>query len=169
MVQIILELLLKQKLLAVCHDFHWLLAATKLLTAKLHSRYMKESESDILPRTPTLRKRAFQSIAFRSFSFVRSRKDLLVDAGGCSWRSRSRTRFRVRLRSKTSMRSFTAIRTFRAKSKCSRTKSPPSPDVSLFPGCAICSRRCCWEDEDDRQIADGRIYCQCSFVIDRKV
>ena len=26
----------------VCHDFHWLLVATKLLTAKLHARYVKE-------------------------------------------------------------------------------------------------------------------------------
>ena len=30
------------------YDFHWLLAATQLLTAKLHSRYVKESESEIL-------------------------------------------------------------------------------------------------------------------------
>ena len=50
MVRILLKLSLKQKILAVNHDFHWLLIATKLLTAKLHSRYVKESvsESEIL-------------------------------------------------------------------------------------------------------------------------
>jgi len=48
MVQFLLELLLKQIFLAVHHDFHWLLIATKLLTAKLHSLYVKESESEIL-------------------------------------------------------------------------------------------------------------------------
>ena len=60
MVQILLKLLLKRKILAVYHDFHWLLVATKLLTAKLHTLYVKESESlekselesDILPPTP---------------------------------------------------------------------------------------------------------------------
>jgi len=36
----ILKLLLKQKIDAVHHDFHWLLIATKLLTAKLHSCYV---------------------------------------------------------------------------------------------------------------------------------
>jgi len=36
MVQLLLKLLLKQRILAVYHDFHWLLVATKLLTAKLH-------------------------------------------------------------------------------------------------------------------------------------
>jgi len=43
-----------------CQDYHWLLFAAKLLTAKLHLRYVKESEweilerseSDILPPTP---------------------------------------------------------------------------------------------------------------------
>jgi len=44
MVQFLLTLLLKQRFLAVHHDFHWLLIATKLLTAKLHSLYVKESE-----------------------------------------------------------------------------------------------------------------------------
>jgi len=39
---------LKQIILAVHHDFHCLLLATKLLTAALHSRYVKESESEIL-------------------------------------------------------------------------------------------------------------------------
>ena len=34
----------------VYHDFHWLLVATKLLTAKLYSLYAKESESEILKR-----------------------------------------------------------------------------------------------------------------------
>jgi len=52
MVRFLLKLLLKQRILAVHHDFHWLLLATKLLTAKLHSRYVKElvSESEILER-----------------------------------------------------------------------------------------------------------------------
>jgi len=49
MVQFSLKLLLKQIILAVYHDFHWLLAATKLLTTKLHSDYIQESE--ILKRT----------------------------------------------------------------------------------------------------------------------
>ena len=57
-----LKLLLKQRILAVYHDFHWLLVATKMLTAKFHSLYVKsrsrkfwklsELESDILPPTP---------------------------------------------------------------------------------------------------------------------
>jgi len=64
MVQFLLKLLLKEMILAVYHDFHWLLVATKLLTAKLHSCYVKESvseiskrselESDILPLPPQL-------------------------------------------------------------------------------------------------------------------
>jgi len=53
---------LKQRILAVNQGFHWFLTATNLLTAKLHSRYVKESElqweilerSDILPRTRAL-------------------------------------------------------------------------------------------------------------------
>jgi len=36
-----LKLLLKQKLLAVYHDFYCLLIVTKLSTAKLHSRYVQ--------------------------------------------------------------------------------------------------------------------------------
>jgi len=36
---------LKQRILAVRHYFHRLLVAAKLLTAKRHSRYVKESES----------------------------------------------------------------------------------------------------------------------------
>jgi len=36
MVQFLLKILLKQRFLAVHYDFHWLLIATKLLTAKLH-------------------------------------------------------------------------------------------------------------------------------------
>ena len=40
-VQFLLRFLLKQRLLAVYHDFHWLLVATKFLTAKLHSLYVK--------------------------------------------------------------------------------------------------------------------------------
>jgi len=60
MVQFLLKLLLKQEILAVYHIFHWLLIATKLLTAKFHWCYVKkwvskseilESESDILPPT----------------------------------------------------------------------------------------------------------------------
>ena len=45
-------------LLPVRHDFHWLLFAAKLLTAKLHSLCVEESQSgilewsDILPPTP---------------------------------------------------------------------------------------------------------------------
>ena len=37
-----------QKVLAVHCDFHWLLVATKLLTAKLHSLHVKEADSEIL-------------------------------------------------------------------------------------------------------------------------
>ena len=44
MVQFLLELSFEQRILAVHHDFHWLLVATKLLTAKLHSRYAMASE-----------------------------------------------------------------------------------------------------------------------------
>ena len=33
------------------HDFHWLLIATKLLTAEFYSLYIKESESKILERS----------------------------------------------------------------------------------------------------------------------
>ena len=51
MVQFLFKhLLLKQIILAVYLAFHWLLVATKLLTVKLHSRYVEES--DILPPTP---------------------------------------------------------------------------------------------------------------------
>jgi len=52
MVQILMKLLLKQIILAMHHDFYWLLVVTKLLTAKIHSRYVKESElvSEILER-----------------------------------------------------------------------------------------------------------------------
>jgi len=46
-----MKLLLKQRILAVYHDFHWVLAATKFLAAKLHSLYVKESESEILERS----------------------------------------------------------------------------------------------------------------------
>jgi len=37
MVQFLSKLLLKRRILAVHHDIHRLLVATKLLTAKLHS------------------------------------------------------------------------------------------------------------------------------------
>jgi len=43
MVQFFLKLLLKQRILAVYHDFHQVLVATKFLTAKLHSLYVVES------------------------------------------------------------------------------------------------------------------------------
>jgi len=51
MVQFLMKLLLKQRFLAVCHDIHWVLVATKLLTAKLHSFYVNESKSEILKRS----------------------------------------------------------------------------------------------------------------------
>ena len=47
MVQFLMKLLLKQRIQAVYHDFHWLLLATKLFTAKLHSLYVKGSESGV--------------------------------------------------------------------------------------------------------------------------
>jgi len=52
MVQFILKLLLKQIILAMYHFFQGSLVATKFLTTKLHSRYVKESvsESEILGR-----------------------------------------------------------------------------------------------------------------------
>jgi len=66
--EFLLKLLLTQRILAVYHDFHWVLVATKFLTVKCHSLYVKESgilenseleilerselESDILPPTP---------------------------------------------------------------------------------------------------------------------
>jgi len=40
MVHYLLKLLLKQSILAVYHDFRWLLVASKLLTAKRHSCYV---------------------------------------------------------------------------------------------------------------------------------
>jgi len=53
MAHFLLKLLLKQKILAVHHDFHGLLVAMKLLTATLHARYVKESvsESKVLERS----------------------------------------------------------------------------------------------------------------------
>jgi len=47
MVQFLLKLLLKQRFLAVHHDFHSLLVAKKWFTAKLHSRFVTESESGV--------------------------------------------------------------------------------------------------------------------------
>jgi len=44
MVQFLMKLLLKQRILAVYHDFHYVLVATKFLTVKFHSGYVKESE-----------------------------------------------------------------------------------------------------------------------------
>jgi len=49
------KLLLKQRFLATYHDLHWLLIATKLLTAKFHSLYVKSGileRSDMFPPTP---------------------------------------------------------------------------------------------------------------------
>jgi len=48
MIQFLLKFLLKPRILAVYHAFHLLLVATKLLTAKLHPRHVKESVSEIL-------------------------------------------------------------------------------------------------------------------------
>jgi len=50
MVQFLLKLLLKHNS-AVYHDFHWLLVATKLFTAKHHSCHVRELESEILERS----------------------------------------------------------------------------------------------------------------------
>jgi len=41
MEQLLLQLLIKQRILAVYHGFHWLVFATKLLTTKLHSHCVK--------------------------------------------------------------------------------------------------------------------------------
>ena len=46
-----MKFLLQQIILAVYYDFHWVLVATKLLKAKLHSLYVKELESEILERS----------------------------------------------------------------------------------------------------------------------
>ena len=51
MVHFLLKALFNKIILAVYHDFRWLLVATKLLTVKLHSLYVKESESEILERS----------------------------------------------------------------------------------------------------------------------
>jgi len=50
-VQFLMKFLLQQIILAVYYDFHWVLVATKLLKAKLHSLYVKELESEILERS----------------------------------------------------------------------------------------------------------------------
>ena len=44
MVQFLMKLLSKQRILALYRDFHWVFVATKFLTAKLYSLYVKESE-----------------------------------------------------------------------------------------------------------------------------
>jgi len=49
--QFLIKLLLKQRILAVYLDFHWVLIATKFLVAKLHLLYVKESGSEILERS----------------------------------------------------------------------------------------------------------------------
>jgi len=46
-----MKLLLKQIVLAVYRDFHWVLVATKYLAAKLHSLYVKKPESGTLERS----------------------------------------------------------------------------------------------------------------------
>jgi len=43
MVQFLMKLLLKQRILAMYYDFHCVLVATKFVTVKLHSLYVKES------------------------------------------------------------------------------------------------------------------------------
>jgi len=43
MLQFLMKHLLKQRILAVHHDFHWVLVATKILTAKLHPHSAQES------------------------------------------------------------------------------------------------------------------------------
>ena len=50
-VQFLMKLLLKQRILAMYHDFHGVLVATKFLATKLHSLYVKKSESEILERS----------------------------------------------------------------------------------------------------------------------
>jgi len=50
MVQVLLKLLLKQRILPVLHDLHWLLIAAKGSESEILER--SESESDILPPTP---------------------------------------------------------------------------------------------------------------------
>jgi len=69
--------LLKQGILSVYHDFHGLLVATKLLTAKRQSCYDKVSESDILERSGILppTPQPWQNISFAYllspfFSFI---------------------------------------------------------------------------------------------------
>ena len=47
----LIKLFLKPSILALYHDFHWVLVAVKFLGAKLHSLYIKESESEILERS----------------------------------------------------------------------------------------------------------------------
>jgi len=46
-VEFLMKLLLKEWILDVYHDFHWVLVATKFLAAKHHSLYVNELESDI--------------------------------------------------------------------------------------------------------------------------
>jgi len=45
------ESLLKHIILAAHHDFHWLLVATKIFSAKLHAYYAKQLEAGILKRS----------------------------------------------------------------------------------------------------------------------
>jgi len=48
MVQIFIKLLLKQRIIPVYHDFHWVLVATKFLTAKHHSFMLKSPSRQFL-------------------------------------------------------------------------------------------------------------------------
>jgi len=59
------------RILAVHHDFHWLLIATKLLAIKLHSRYVKESEleSDILIPIPQICSASIQRVETKQSTF----------------------------------------------------------------------------------------------------
>jgi len=48
-VQFLLKLLLKQRILAVYHSFHWLLVAAKFLAAKHHLRHAGPDLVDARP------------------------------------------------------------------------------------------------------------------------
>jgi len=84
-----MKLLLKQRIIAVYHDFHWFLAAATFLTVKLHSLNVKESdilerseseksESDILPPTPQPWCKLQQTTNGPVF-------DQRIEPGSCRW------------------------------------------------------------------------------------
>jgi len=50
MVKFLMKRLLKQIILPLYHDFHWVLCATKFLTTKIHSLYVSKWESENLER-----------------------------------------------------------------------------------------------------------------------